>query len=269
VLREDAGEIDLAESGKLPVVLSASDVRSDFHVHTGLSRDARSTLEDTVRAAIARGCEVLAITEHAEGLPMAGVGRDALVEQRARMAALQKEVGDAITLLHGIELNIGAKGELDYDHAFRMSFDFCLASIHDHFDLDRDAQTNRVVRAMEDPSVQMIGHLTARLIGARPSVELDVDAILAAAERTGTALEVNGGLPRLDVPLDVMRAAREKNVLFVLTSDAHLVTELDRVGNAALHASKAWVDPAHVVSTWDRRRVVEWVRAKRARAAAS
>ena len=267
VLREDAGEIDLAEKGKLPHVMLGSDVRSDFHVHTGLSRDARGTLEEVVDMAIARGCEVLAITEHAEGLPMTGVGRDALVEQRARLAAVQAAVGDKISLLHGIELNIGAKGELDYDHEFRMLFDFCLASIHDHFDLDREAQTKRVIRAMEDPSVQMIGHLSARMIGARPGVELDMEAILAAAERTGTALEVNGGLPRLDVTLDVMRAARSRDVLFVLTSDAHLASELDRVDNAALHASRAWVDPAHVVSTWDRKRVLDWVKKKRVNAA--
>ncbi|MGK4455500.1 hypothetical protein, partial [Klebsiella pneumoniae] len=96
------------------------------------------------------------------------------------------------------ELNIGAEGELDYDLEFRKSFDFCIASVHDRFDLDRAAQTKRVVTAMQDPTVRMIGHLSARMIGARPPIELDLDAVIAAAERTGTALEVNGGLPRLD-----------------------------------------------------------------------
>jgi DNA polymerase (family 10) len=267
VQREDAGEIELAASGALPVVIDPATVTSDFHVHTSLSRDARSALEDVVAAAVARGCRVLAITEHAEGLPMAGVGREPLLEQRRRIAALQAEVGGAIRILHGIELNIGKDGELDYDAEFRAGFDFCLASIHDHFDLDREGQTLRVVRAMEDPSVQMIGHLSARMIGARPSVELDIEAILAAAERTGTALEVNGGLPRLDVTLDVMRAGRgRKGVRFVLTSDAHQASELDRVGFAAMHASRAWLDPAQIVSTWSPERVLGWVADKRAHA---
>ena len=182
-----------------PTIIDPKSVTSDFHVHTALSRDARSALEDVVAAAVARGCKVLAITEHAEGLPISGVGRAPLLEQRAAIAALQAKLGDTIRLLHGIELNIGKDGELDYDAEFRAGFDFCLASIHDHFDLD------------------------------------------------------------------VMRAGRgRKDVRFVLTSDAHQASELDRVGFAAMHASKAWLDPAQVVSTWSPERVLGWVDEKRA-----
>ena len=111
-------------------------------------------------------------------------------------------------LLHGVELNIGRDGELDYDAEFRSSFDWCLASVHDHFELDRAAQTRRVVTAMRDPSVRMIGHLSARMIGGRPPIELDLDEIFAAAEETGTALEVNGSLPRLDLSVDALRRAQ-------------------------------------------------------------
>src|SRR5207237_975259 len=131
----------------------------DFHVHTNVSGDGRSSLEEMVATARARGYGVLAVTDHAEGT-LSGVGRDALVEQRARIRELQREIGDSLLLLHGVELNIGPAGELDYDADFRASFDFCIASIHSHFDLDRAAQTRRVVTAMQDPSVRMIGHLT-------------------------------------------------------------------------------------------------------------
>jgi len=104
---------------------------------------------------------VLAITDHAEGT-LSGVGREALLEQRSRLRAIQTELGDALRLLHGVELNIGPNGELDYDLEFRRGFDWCLASVHDHFELDRAAQTKRIVTAMQDPTVRMIGHICRR-----------------------------------------------------------------------------------------------------------
>jgi DNA polymerase (family X) len=260
VLREDAGEIELAEKGALPLEPSA--IIGDFHVHTTVSGDGRSPLEDMVAAARARGYRVLAITDHAEGT-ISGVGREALIEQRARVQAMQAELTD-LTLLHGAELNIGSDGQLDYDPEFRALFDFCLASVHDHFDLSREQQTKRVVTAMRDPSVKMIGHLSARMIGGRPGIELDVDAIMNAAEETGCALEVNGGLPRLDVSVDVMRRARDRKVKFVLTSDAHHSTELERVRYAALNAQRAMIGPDRIINTWSADRVLTWARTKSA-----
>jgi DNA polymerase (family 10) len=234
-------------------------VIGDFHVHTSVSGDGRSSLEDVIAAARARGCRVLAITDHAEGT-VSGVGREALLEQRARVAALRAELGDALVLLHGVELNIGPEGELDYDLEFRKGFDWCLASVHDHFDLPRAAQTKRVVAAMRDPTVRMIGHLSARMIGARPPIELDIDAIVAAAEETGTAIEINGSLPRLDASVDVLRRARDRAVTFVLTSDAHHASELDRVDYACKNAQKAWIGPHKVANTWPHDRLAAWAR---------
>jgi DNA polymerase (family 10) len=261
VLREDNGEIELAERGALPKPIDR--ILGDFHVHTSLSGDGRSNIEDVVAAARARGYRVLALTDHAEGT-VSGVGREPLLQQRERIKQLQAELGDELLLLHGIELNIGATGDLDYDAEFRAQFDFCLASVHDNFELPRDKQTARVIAAMRDPSVKMIGHLSARMIGGRPGIDLDIDAILAAAEETGCALEVNGGLPRLDVSVDVMRRARDRKVHLVLTSDAHHTTELERVRFASLNAQRAGIDPAQIVNTWDRDRLASWARAKRA-----
>jgi DNA polymerase (family X) len=258
VLREDAGEIEAAERGALP--RSIGTLRGDFHVHTTVSGDGRSPLEDVVAQARARGYRVLAITDHAEGT-LSGVGRDALLEQRARIAALQVEVGDSLTLLHGVELNIGPAGELDYDPEFRRTFGFCLASVHDHFELDRAAQTRRVVTAMQDPAVRMIGHLSARMIGGRPPIDLDLDAVLDAAESTATALEINGALPRLDMSVEAIQKARSRNVTLVLTSDAHHANELARVEHAALHAERAWVDPDRVANAWTGDRLLAWATA--------
>jgi DNA polymerase (family X) len=259
VLREDAGEIEAAENGALPRSMGA--VIGDFHVHTSVSGDGQSSLEDVVLAAKARGYRAIAITDHAEGT-LSGVGREALLEQRTKIRELQARVGDTPKLLHGVELNIGAEGQLDYDDEFRRGFDWCLASVHDHFDLDRAAQTRRIVAAMRDPSVRMIGHLSARMIGARPPIELDLDAVLAAAEQTGTALEVNGGLPRLDMSVEALRRARSSRATFVLTSDAHHADELGRVEYAARNAERAWLDPDQVANAGSAERLLAWTARK-------
>jgi DNA polymerase (family 10) len=259
VLREDCGEIEAAEQGALPAEIVG--VFGDFHVHTTVSGDGRSSLEQVVQTAIARGYRVLAITDHAEGT-LSGAGRGPLLEQRAKIRSLQKELGSSLTLLHGVELNIGPSGELDYDSEFRNSFDWCLASVHDHFDLDRAAQTRRIVTAMHDPSVRMIGHLSARMIGARPGIDLDLDAVLAAAEETGTALEVNGGLPRLDMSVEALRRARSSRATFVLTSDAHEAGELERVRYAALNAERAWLPPDRIANAWTPDRLLAWTSRK-------
>jgi DNA polymerase (family 10) len=255
VLREDAGEIDAAERGALPEPIGA--ITGDFHVHTSLSGDGRSTLVEVVDAALARGCRVLAITDHAENT-LSGVKREALLEQRTEIRAMQERLGDRLRLLHGVELNIGKDGELDYDDEFRRSFDWCLASVHDHFEQDRVAQTRRIVKAMADPAVRMIGHLSARMIGGRPPIDLDLDAIFEAAELTGTALEVNGALPRLDLSAEALRRGRERSVTFVLTSDAHHARELERVENAARNAERAWVGPDRIANAWPGDRLRAW-----------
>jgi DNA polymerase (family 10) len=259
VLREDAGEIEAAEKGTLPVPMPP--VVGDFHVHTTVSGDARSPVEEVIAAARARGYRVLAITDHAEGI-LSGVGRERLLEQREKFRALQAELGDTLQLLHGVELNIGPGGELDYDAEFRRQFDWCLASVHSHFELDRVTQTRRIVTAMHDPSVRMIGHLSARMIGHRPGMDLDLDAIFDAAEQTGTALEVNGALPRLDLSVEALRRARHRNVALVLTSDAHHARELERIRFAALNVERACIEPERVVNTWPAERLLAWTRQK-------
>ena len=256
VLREDAGEIEAAEKGELPHAMGP--ILGDFHVHTTVSGDGQSTLEEVVAAAKARGYRAIAITDHAEGT-LSGVGREAFLDQRTHIRAMQKQLGDTLRLLHGVELNIGPAGELDYDLEFRKGFDFCLASVHGNFELDRAAQTKRIVTAMQDPTVKMIGHLSARMIGGRPGIELDLDAVLAAAEATGTALEVNGGLPRLDMSVDALRRARSSGVTFVLTSDAHHFDELKRVDYAALNAERAWVPSERVANARGAEALLKWL----------
>jgi len=255
VLREDQGEIEAAERGTLPQPLGRA--LGDFHVHTTTSSDGRRALEAVVNEAKARGYRVLAITDHAEGVA-GGATRDQLLAQRTHIEALQRELGDSLRLLHGVELNIGPSGELDYDPEFRGEFDFCLASIHDHRDLDRAAQTKRVLAAMEDPSVRMIGHMSARKIGEHHALELDLDAIYAAAARTNTAIEINGSLQRLDVSVDAIRRASAHDATFVVTSDAHHPSELAQMDFALANAERAWLTPDRVINVGSAERLLAW-----------
>ena len=134
--------------------------------------------------------------------------------------------------------------------------------MHSHFDLDRATQTRRVVTAIQDPNVRMIGHLSARMIGGRPPIELDLPAVFAAAAASGTALEVNGALPRLDLSVDALRETRGHDVTVVLTSDAHDTRELSLIDFAARNAERAWLDPARVANTWEPDRLRAWAENK-------
>lgn len=262
-LREDRGEIEAAEKGALPVPIRLPGVRGDLHVHTTLSGDGRSTLEEILDAASARGYEYLAITDHAEDLAINGATRQQLTTQRAQIDALRGRY-PGLTLLHGSELNIGREGDVDYDEGFRRTLDWCVASVHSHFDLDRSQQTRRILRAMADPTVHAIGHLSGRRIGTRMGIDLDVDAVLKQAVATGTAIEINAALPRLDASSDVLFRARGMDVTFVISTDTHHTREFARMEWGVLQATRGWVDPARVANLWPRAQFLDWLHARRA-----
>jgi len=261
-LREDTGEIERALEGALIDPIELDEMRGDLHVHTTLSGDGRSALEQVLSHASARGYTYLAITDHAENLAINGVPRSALLEQRAELERVQENYPD-MRLLHGCELNIGPEGDLDYDQDFRLGFDWCVAAVHSHFDLPRAQQTKRVIKAMQDPAVNVIGHLSGRMIGKRPGIDLDIEEVLAAALETNTAIELNSALPRLDAALDVLRRARELGVTLVISTDAHHVDELDRMRWGVRWALRAWVDKRRVANLWPRERFVSWAATKR------
>ena len=263
-MREDQGEIEAAAEGRLPPTMAAGLLRGDVHVHSDLSGDARSPLEEMVAAAAARGYEYLAITDHGEDLRINGVSRGEIRTQRERIAELQREHPN-MRLLSGCELNIGKGGELDYDPEFRSELDFCLAGVHSHFDEDRKTQTARILRAIRDPSVDAIAHLSGRRIGRRPGIDLDIEAVLAAAAETRTAIEVNSGLTRLDAEADVIRRGVELGVIFVITSDAHHVSDLGRCRYGAELAVRGWLPPELVANAWPLDRFLTWLRERRLR----
>ena len=261
-LRENTGEIECAREGTLLRPIGVEDLRGDLHVHTALSGDGRSPIEAVLENAARRQYEYLAITDHAEDLVINGVSREQLLLQRAHMASLQEQYPQML-LLQGVELNIGPEGGLDYDEEFRLGLDWCVAAVHSHFDLPPEQQTRRLLRAMEDPAVNVIGHLSGRMIGRRPGIEFDVDAVLQKAALTNTAIEINSALPRLDASVEVLKRARDLGVTFVISTDAHHVDELDRTQWGTQHATRAWTDVGRIANTWPRAEFMEWVGKRR------
>ena len=264
-MREDRGEIERAAEGSLPPPVRLDELRGDLHVHTSLSGDGRSTLEEVVSAAAERGYAYLAITDHAENLAFNGVSREKLVEQRGQIEALRERY-PGMTLLQGAELNIGRDGSVDYDEAFRRELEWCVAGVHSHFELDTAQQTQRILKAMEDPTVDAIAHLTGRRIGHRAGIELDIDVVLQKAVETDTAIEINAALGRLDASSDVLYRARDLNVTFVISTDTHHTRELARMEWGALQATRGWVDVSRIANTWPRERFLDWVVKRRSRA---
>jgi len=266
-MREDSGEVRAARTdvdpegdddhAGLPDLVQLSHIRGDLHYHTDRSGDGRSPLADMVAVAAARGYRYLAITDHGEDLAINGSTAEEMLEQREKIRALQDDYPD-MTILWGCELNIGPDGGLDYDHEFRALFDYTVASVHSHFDQPVADQTDRLVRAIEDPTVNSIGHLTGRYIGRRPGIELDVDKVLDALLANDVALEINGALDRLDAASDVVRRAVDRGIKLVINTDSHHTSELGRMEYGVLTAQRGWTPRELVVNTWPRRKFLSW-----------
>jgi len=262
-IREDSGEIEAAIAGELPDLIEEKHLRGDLHVHTSLSGDARDPLPKMVAAAAERGYRYVAITDHGEDLAINGATREQLLVQRRSITRLREKHPD-LTILQGLELNIGRDGSIDYDAEFLQGFGFGVASVHSNFNIPALQQTERVIRAMHNPAVNVIGHLTGRRIGKRPSIDLDVEAILDAAEETGCALEINSHLDRLDAPTEVLRRAYDRpGVVFVISTDAHDAGELANAAWGVRHARRGWVSKDRVANTWPPTKFLNWVERKR------
>ncbi|MGV9565391.1 DNA polymerase/3'-5' exonuclease PolX [Streptomyces sp. NPDC003480] len=252
-LREDRGEIEAALRGELPEVVTERSIRGDLHTHTDLT-DGLASLETMVEAAAARGYAYYAVTDHAPRLYMQRMTDEKMLAQRERLRELDG-VHHGMRLLHGTELNIGPEGEVDWPDDFLAGFDLCVASLHSHFDLDRKAMTRRLVRACENPYVNVIGHPTTRLIGKRPGVDADWDEVFAVCARTGTALEVNAQPDRLDLCDEDILRAREHGAKFAVNTDAHSVPHLAQLRFGVGTAQRGWLTPDDVVNTWPLRRL--------------
>jgi DNA polymerase (family 10) len=247
-LREDRGEVEAALEGDLPDVLTQKQIKGDLHTHTNLT-DGLASLEEMLETAAGFRYAYYAVTDHAPNLYMQRMTDEKMLAQREQLRELQGRY-PKMTLLHGTELNIDPDGNVDWPGEFLDGFDVCVASVHSHFNQSKDEMTRRIVRAMENPDVHVIGHPTARLIGKRQPIEYDLDEVFAAAARTGTALEVNGFPDRLDLRDEHILWAKRHGVTFAVDTDSHAVGHLSHMRFGVATAQRGWLTRDDVVNTW-------------------
>lgn len=247
-LREDRGEVEAAREGRLPKLLTLADIRGDLHVHTKAS-DGKSTLRDVAAAARDLGHEYVAITDHSVHATVAhGLDAARLSAQLDEIDRLNDEI-EGIRVLKSCEVDILPDGRLDLSDALLERLDLSVCAIHSRFDLDRRAQTARVIRAMDNQWCNIIAHPSGRLIGERPGYDIDLDEVLLAARRRGCFLEVNGHPSRLDLDDSHCRAAKSLGVKLALGTDAHSTVGLSAMRFGVDQARRGWLEPGDVLNT--------------------
>ena len=248
VLREDRGEIEAAQAGTLPDVVSIADIRGDLHVHSIWS-DGRHSIEAMARAAQERGLSYMVMADHSRSSVIAGgLSVAAVAAQREEIAAVNARL-DGFRVLAGIELDIKQDGSLDYDDEVLATFDFVTASVHSGFGQSAQRITDRVLAAIRSPHVDAIGHPTGRLLSRREPLALDMDAVIEVAAETGTALEINANPDRLDLNDEYARQAAEAGVRLAINTDAHAVEHLAFLEYGIATAQRGWVRPQDVLNT--------------------
>ncbi|MGW3951168.1 DNA polymerase/3'-5' exonuclease PolX [Streptomyces sp. NPDC004752] len=267
-LREDRGEIEAGLRDALPDLVRESDLRGDLHTHTDLT-DGLAPLEEMAQAAAERGYAYYAITDHGPNLYMQQMTEERILAQRERVRELDGAYGGGrgrrrgMRLLHGVELNIDPDGDVDWPEEFLAGFDLCVASVHSHFNQPRGAVTRRIVRACENPYVNIIGHPTTRILGKRPPIDADLDEVFATCARTGTALEINSHPDRLDLRDEDILRARRHGVKFAVDSDAHSVLHLANMRYGVGTAQRGWLTADDVINTWPETRLRRFLRKER------
>jgi DNA polymerase (family X) len=247
-LRENRGEIEAALAGPLTRLVTPQDLRGDLHMHT-TETDGRDELRAMAEAARRLGHEYIAITDHSKALAMAnGLDERRAVEHAARIRALNGQI-EGLTLLAGIECDILPDGRMDLADDCLAQLDFVVASVHSQFGMEEAQMTERVLRALECPYVDVLGHPTGRLLLKRESYKLNVDQVATAAARLGVALEINCQIDRLDLNDAHARLARERGARLVISTDAHSVRELLNQRWGTSMARRAWATPTDVLNT--------------------
>jgi len=246
-IREGQGEVELAEKGKLPRLVELQDIRGDLQMHTRWS-DGSDSAEAMARAAKERGYEYIAITDHSQSLKFVG---GVTIEELRDHAKLVKQVADkvGIAILMGTECEVHPDGSLDYPDEVLKELDIVLAAVHTRFRMSEAEMTKRMIKAMENPHVDVVAHPTGRLLGQRESYSVNVERLVEAARRTGTVLEINAGPQRLDLRDTQARMAQERGVKLAINTDAHTRYQLRYMEFGVGTARRGWVEKKNVINT--------------------
>jgi DNA polymerase (family X) len=262
-LREDRGEVQAAKANKLPKLIQVRDIKADLQVHSTWS-DGKLSMLEMARGAARRGLKVIAFTDHSASLGVTGgLKMEDHKKQAAEIRKIQKQLGDVILVLHASEVEIKADGTLDYPDEFLGSLDLVLASMHTSLRQPREKVTQRVINAIRNPHVDIIGHPTGRLIPDREGADLDMDAILQAAAETGVALEINADPSRLDLDDMYARRAKEFGIPISINTDSHSEEDFGNLFYGVATARRAWLTKEDVINCWSTKKLLDWLKKRK------
>jgi DNA polymerase (family 10) len=258
-LREDCGEIQAAAEDQLPDLITVADIKGDVHMHT-VETDGKCTIEEMAEAARARGYQYMAITDHSKNLAFANGLDDKRAEEHVKKIRAVNRKMEGITIFAGIEVDILAEGELDLSDSVLEQMDLVIASVHSHFNQEPAQMTDRLLRAVGNPNTSVIGHPTGRQLLRREGFNFDLDKVFTAAAKAGVAMEHNAYPERLDLRDQHLRMAKAKGVKFIINTDAHHTSHLEKIRYGVLQLRRAWLTRSDVLNT---RPVAEFARTMR------
>src|SRR5215216_375861 len=259
-LREDRGEIQAAKKNNLPKLIERKNIKADLQMHSNYS-DGKLTMLEMAKAAARRGMKVIAFTDHSVSLGVTGgLSMERHKQQAAEIRKIQKQLGDKILVLHASEVEIKADGTLDYPDEFLATLDLVVASLHTSLRQPRERVTQRVINAIRNPHVDIIGHPTGRLIPDREGADLDMEAVLQEAAKTGVALEINAHPARLDLDDVHARRAKEMGIPISLNTDSHSEEDMDLLFYGVATARRAWLTKKDVINCWPTEKLLTWLK---------
>jgi DNA polymerase (family 10) len=247
-LREDCGEIQAAAEDKLPDLITQADIQGDVHMHT-VETDGKCTIEEMAMAARERGYKYMAITDHSKNLAFANGLDDKRAEAHIKKIRAASKQIEGITIFAGIEVDILADGELDLSDSVLEQMDLVIASVHSHFNQEPGQMTDRLLRVIENPNTSLIGHPTGRMLLRREGFSFDYDKVFAAAAKAGVAMEHNAYPDRLDLRDQHLRMAKAKGVKFIINTDAHHTSHMEKIRYGVLQLRRAWLTKQDVLNT--------------------
>jgi DNA polymerase (family 10) len=261
-LREDRGEVQAAIKDELPKLIELKDIKADLQIHSTWS-DGKLSVREMAEAAIKHGYKALAITDHTFSLGIVqGMTPDEVKKQRQEIDEVAQDLGNRIHILRGAEVEIKSDGSLDYSDDVLAQLDIVFAALHTSLRQPREKVTDRLIRAMHNPFVDVIPHPTGRLLPDREGADLDMDAVFAAAAETGVALEINAHPARLDLDDVHARRAVEMGIKLSINTDAHSEADMDLMHFGVSTARRGWVEADDVINTWSVTRLLKWLKSR-------
>jgi len=256
-LREDRGEIEAAQEKRLPKLIEESDVKGDFHVHSNWS-DGNASIEEVARAAQNKGYQYIAISDHSKSLKIThGLDETRLMKQMEEIDRLNKRM-KGFRILKGTEVDILSDGRLDLSEKTLEQLDIVVASVHSGFKQDREKMTKRIIKALENPFIHVLGHPTGRLLGARDPYEVEMDEVMEAAKKYGKALEINAYFERLDLDDIHCRKAKEMGVKVAIGTDSHHVDQMWMMSLGVAVARRGWLQTQDILNTLSLKELLKW-----------